>query len=88
MISLAKMLLGAIPFKIPEKAEPVAIGRPRKDATPVSQKTMTSYEKNRHKPCAKCSEPRHISKNGKCHTTLCTVHYSQDQEKNRKKYFR
>jgi hypothetical protein len=85
MISLAKMLLGMSPFKIPTKAEPEPIESPRINASSSVSATMASYEKHRNETCTQCDKPRHISNSGKCHTTRCTEHYKADSEKYRKK---
>jgi hypothetical protein len=45
------------------------------DEAPYDSQSMRSLQKNRHKPCTKCSKPRHISTGGRCNTTLCTDHY-------------
>lgn len=54
---------------------------------------MTQYEnylanlsKNANKPCSKCKEkPRHVTKNGKVLTTLCTDCSREYQKENRRK---
>ena len=54
---------------------------------------MTKYEnylaslaKNANEPCSKCKEkPRHVTKNGKVLTTLCTECNREWQKENRRK---
>jgi hypothetical protein len=79
MQSLAEILLGASPNPVPERIE-VDESKPQKKVKDASKKTMSSYERNKHKPCKKCDKPRHVSINGNCHTTLCTEHRREDQE--------
>jgi hypothetical protein len=81
VISTADLMLGNVPLPPNQSPQPVA-----RDLKPASKKAMTSYELNAHKPCAHdgCSEPRHRSRNGRCHTTLCTMHYKLDKEQHRK----
>lgn len=43
----------------------------------TSKHQMESYEANSDKPCTKpnCNKPRHKSKSGRCHTSLCDEHF-------------
>ncbi|ADE12195.1 hypothetical protein Slit_1966 [Sideroxydans lithotrophicus ES-1] len=85
MLSLASMLLGNVPLNrakfIPEQKDFKV--KSSKTVKPESAKAMKSYQINASKPCAHpgCDQPRHKSKSGKCHTTLCTHHYSLQQER-------
>ena len=48
-----------------------------KDNSAYPSEASASLERNKHKSCTKCNEPRHISKSGRCWATLCTKHYHQ-----------
>lgn len=59
-----------------------------KDNSDYKSEASTSLERNRHKPCTKCDQPRHISVNDRCSTTLCTFHstMANKRHKQREKY--
>lgn len=52
----------------------------------ASMKSAKCFERNAGKPCSKCGHPkRHISKSGRCFSSLCTSCYQKKQESQRAK---
>ena len=70
MMSLAQMLIGATGHSAVTQ---------RKYSGKTSARTFASLARNADKPCRKCGEPRHKSKNGRVFTALCTAHYTEAQ---------
>ena len=51
----------------------------------VASASSTSLQRNKNKPCTKCDQPRHISANGRCNTTLCTAHSTKANQRHKKR---